>query len=471
MTSTVLDFYKKVLTSFQYRFDEEGLISTMTPTGATTPAKVDGKRLVLPTPEWLNRGFGEDYQPFHPLSESIARRGTSPVLQHMQRNAKAILAHYVLFLAEQLLNVAADRSLHKDLPPDCTDFLKKLSDADQKTTLPLFKKVVQAAVKKNKFITVYLKNGGTYQGKKVNRLAVIRFPIIEALDSEDKDVLGVEVRPKQRKVLSNLFRLVMPFGDSPEEYSAGSNNRVAPYLHAFLQAYLKAATQLNRIISRYAKPMQMPITEFALYQESELEDLAKYHDQIPSLKGNEGGVDESPEDGVSEAASTKPAVQAPVAQVQQAPQVQQAVQQPAPQITVANTPPPAAPAQPMRRHDDKPAGISLSEVLGAVMPQQQQMMQQPMNPYGMPQQQQPWQPVQIFPQAQPVYQQQPANPFAMAVMQAHPQQQQPMMQPQMQPMMQQQMYQQPQMQMQQPMQQGNMFYQQPMQANPAGTLM
>lgn len=348
MITNTLDFSKSVLAAMRYSVDDQGLISTMGPTGKPQPATIDGRRLVLPTPEWLRRGFGEDYVAFHPLSESLSRKGTSPVLQHMQRNARAVLAHYFIYLSQQLLAVAADPGLHKDLPTEAKDYLIKVADADKKL-VQAFDKLVMAAVKKNRLITVYLKNGGTYDGKKVNRLAVIRFPLLELLDGEDNNVLGVELRPKQRKTLSNLLRFIVPFGDSPEEYSAGSNNRVAPYLHAFLHAYLKIGKQFNRIIHRYAKPMALPIKELPLYSEETLSKMSEWVDEIPSQRFNEGGVDETDEEGNAPPPS--------------APAVTQPTQPATTAVTVTNQPAPTP---------SKGEGVSVRDFLNSIRPQQPQ---------------------------------------------------------------------------------------------------
>lgn len=288
-----LGFYNDVLAAMRYSVDDEGLISITTATGTPAPAEVEGKRLVLPTKKWLKSGFGDAFVAFHPLSETMARRGTSPVLQHMQRNARAQLSFTNTFLAQQLLRVAADHELHKELPAtdDCMEFLKKMQKADD-STVKLFDRLVQAASEKKRLITVYLKNGGTYQGKKVNRLAVIRFPLIELLEAGEAKVLGIEVKPKQRETLLTLLRTILPNGGDPEEYSAGSNNRTAPYLHAFLQAYLKVIRQLNKIIGRYGKPMALPVKQFQTYDEELLDHFTEFYDEIPSLEGNEGGVSE-----------------------------------------------------------------------------------------------------------------------------------------------------------------------------------
>ncbi|ARV77234.1 hypothetical protein FDI21_gp063 [Pseudomonas phage Noxifer] len=314
-----LAFYNQALPSMRYGVDKEGLISITTATGQLSPAEVEGKRLVLPTKARLKEGFGDAFQAWHPLSETMARRGTSPVMQHMQRNARAQLSFTYIYLAQQLLRVAADRELHKELPPteDCNEFLNKMQLADDKL-VKIFDRLVQAASEKKRLITLYLKNGGTYAGKKVNRLAVIRFPLIELLETEDNKVLGIEIKPKQRQVLLTLLRTILPNGDDPEQYSAGSNNRVAPYFHAFMTAYRKVIVQLNKIISRYGQPMALPVKAFPMFDEEYLSQFAEIYDEIPSLEGNEGGVHEVEDEApvVAEPAKIEVAKSAPAQGIQ-----------------------------------------------------------------------------------------------------------------------------------------------------------
>lgn len=389
----IIEFYRSVLTSMHYSVDDEGLISTRTPTDTYKAATIEGKRLVLPTQDWLKKGFGEDFQPFHPLSEANSRRGTSEVLEHMRRNARAQLAYVFVTLANELLKVAADPSLHKELPPECNDFLRKLADADKKL-IPILNNLIHAATKKNRLITVYLKNGGTYDGKKVNKHCTIRFPIIEALDGDDNNVLGVEIRPKQRKVLSNLLRLIVPFGDSPEEYSAGSNNRVAPYLHAFLLAYRKIAHQLDIIINRYAKPMDLPIQRFKLYSADSLDKFSEMYDQVPPLKGNQGAVEETEQDGSPVEGKVKSA-DAVFDAMNQPPTPRPVTQEPASGVTVVGGPatsttlPPPSRQTQVQQPVTEPGTISVRELMESMRgPQAAPMgMPQPYTAipqYGMP---------------------------------------------------------------------------------------
>lgn len=414
-----LAFYKEILASMRYSVDDEGLISILSPTGTVVPAEAEGKRLVLPTKARLKEGFGDELQAFHPLSESMARRGTSPVMQHMQRTVRANLGFTFAHLAGKLLEAAVDVSQHKDLPPSANEFLKKMQGADAKL-IPLFNKLIEAAHQKSKLITVYLRNGGTYNGKKVNRLAVIRFPIMELLETEEDKVLGITIKPKQRQILLALLRSILPAGDDPEQYSAGSNNRIAPYLHAFLQAYLKVIVQLNKVINRYAKPMSLPFKPYPLFKEETLKEFAEIFDEIPTLNGNEGHTEEETEEVVEQpTVSTRPqvTVSKPLQVTDPAPLRKQA-------------------AQAKAKVDDDT--VDFDTMRAALMPQpaQFQPQVQPM-PFGQPAQthvQLPWQQPQQPMQAQ--------NPFANVAMsmsgQAQPMQQayQPMGAMPMQPMQQ-----------------------------------
>ncbi len=413
--TTIQDFYKHVLSALRYRVDDEGLISFMAPDGTVIPASVDKRRLVLPTDAWLRKGFTEDLQPFHPLSESIARRAASPVLVHMQRTARAVLAHNFLELATRLLAVAAEPSLHKDLPPACGEYLKKVPHADKKT-LAAFEQLTEKAMAKNQLITLYLKNGGKYDGKKVNRLCVIRFPLMDLLEGDDDAPLGVKLRKKDKQTLHALLHHIMPFGDSPEEYSAGSDSRIAPFFDAFLRAYTKAATQQNKIINRYTKAMDMSLSPLPLDYLEELENLGQFYEKIPALRGNQGGINEEDE--------TTPAPQPQAAPAAR----QQAATAPAR---------PAVETRPATRQEAEASGkatVSIKDFLNSTRPPQPPAYpQQPQQPYGAYQQPagygpygKPQQPNRYaaYPVTdprrpawlggQPQQPQQPANPFAQA---------------------------------------------------------
>lgn len=388
--------YNKMVKPFNYVVDDEGLFSFRNPIGTLVPVKVDGQRMVMLTDKRLRDGLGEDYIGFHPLSENLSRRGTSPVLQHMQRMAKANISFVVDFLGRALLDISVDTALHADLPPDCGEVLQKLADAD-KNTVKLFDKLMNAAAKKNKLVTVFLKAGGVYDGKKVNKMAIIRFPILDELEAGDKEVLGIEIGKKHRKTIIALLRLLVPFGDSPEEYSAGTNSRVAPYLTVLLQAYHKIITQLNRVIHRYAEPLHLPLKAFELYPLSIIDEFPEIYNQIPAMSGNDGSVDEDQDVPVQQPVAApgrvsinpqqtttitaRPMGAAPSLTSAMGNQPQMAVQ---PQR--GNTPAPAAPTTGVKTISarDFLAGFNQPAQQQMVQLNQQQPQQQLYNQYGQP---------------------------------------------------------------------------------------
>lgn len=313
--SQTLACYNNILPAFCIAADDEGRLSQKTPTGTLSPLSIGGQRLVLPTKQWLKKGFGEEHLPFHPLCEVMSREGTSPVIQLLQRQAKAVIAYNMISLVQGLLRVAVDKDTHKDLPIECTDFLKKLSNAD-KATYELLDKLIAAATKKGRLLTVYLKNGGKYDGKKVNRSCIIRFPIMEDLQSDSKDVLGIVIPKKQRPTLVALFKLVLPFGDNAEEYSFGTLTRVAPYFTALLTAYHKVATVLNQTINQYGEALNLPVKPLELFDLDELDSFGKIFNELPAFKGNEGSTKDQPEEA-SETIPSKAEAKKPTAYVAQ----------------------------------------------------------------------------------------------------------------------------------------------------------
>ncbi len=379
--STIQDFYKQVLAALSHRVEEDDLITFITPDGEARPATVEGRRLVLPSKARLKDGFDDELQPFHPIAENIARKGASPVLANMQRVARALIANHFTAIAEHLLMVASEPSLHKDLPPDCSEYLKKVPQADKKC-LQNFQELIKKAIAKNALITLYLKNGGKLQGEKVNRLCVIRFPIMDHLETDDDTVLGVKLRKKDKKTIAALLHYIMPFGDDPEEYSAGSNSKVAPFLDAFLKAYLKIGKQINKLIHRYNKPLNMDMRPLDLHYEESLEHLRDYYDKLPSLRGNEGSLAKGEEEEVEVPSQPQPP-------------------QPAATQPGYGTPPPqpATPPPPPQPQKSSKSGMSIDEFLGRT----RQPQQPPAPPQGYGYNQPPQQPMYNQPPPQPNY--------------------------------------------------------------------
>lgn len=378
MQSRTLTTYKSIADAIRYAYDDEGYLSIIHPTGTKEPIKIQGKRAVFPTDARLKAGITDDFIFWHPLCESIARRGTSPVMQHIQRTVKANLMWALEYLTEELLKVAQDQDQHKSVPPQCSDFLEKLTNVN-KDTYKIFKSLVKGAIKNHRFCSVYLKSDGKYAGKKVTRLCSIRFPILEDLAGPETKLYGVAVNQKQKATLSALFRLVIPNGDDADEYSAGTNNRIAPYFVAFLEAYGKVTTQLNKVIHKYGEPLNLLLKPFPTLPANLVEGFDDYYNEIPKLNGNDGERQTEEEKLQEEQAvaqhNTKPQGQAPAVAGFNSSMPSFNVNTDAP--AVVGTQKVAQPSRTAAPAVNEPAKMSPDDFMNAVRQQQTSQYQQP----------------------------------------------------------------------------------------------
>jgi hypothetical protein len=292
---TIIDFYKdQVLPAFQLFADEEDMISFKEPGGANIPARIDGKRLYLPTRDRLKAGGieGEDYIFFHPIGENLARKGPSPVLKTLQTTAKTLISFYVVTLANSIISAAADVDTQSQLPPECFEYLKDLTQV-KASSVKALDDLMEKALAKNALVTVYLKSGGTLRGTKMNRMCTVRFPIMEALKSDEEEPYGVKLRKRDRKTFINLFEKLLPGGDDLNTYSGGSTERDAPYFEALLRGYGNAMGQINKCIELYGKPMELEIEEIDLGYLDHIDRIKEFKNKIPPQSGNEGTVDQA----------------------------------------------------------------------------------------------------------------------------------------------------------------------------------
>ena len=294
----ILTLYKAILESLNVLPDKDGLLSFHYQ-GQTFPAIVDDKRLTLPTPELLRAGDWTNLQPFHPLSENLLR-GESAVLKKTKAIMNLRLSQVIMDLMKQFVTLGADTSKHAKLSPKAQELLSHIPEVDEKSEQAI-DKIIDASDWEgpNRFMSLYLKRGGTLQGRKYHRLAVVSFPILEQFDNDDHTVFGVKLRKKDFVAFKSLLLYILPDAEDLETYSAASSSLVAPYFDALLHAFANVAEQLNKIVHTHRKQLdnadelQIPLAWL-----NEIDDLAKYRDLIPPLAGNDGdligGSEEAP---------------------------------------------------------------------------------------------------------------------------------------------------------------------------------
>lgn len=333
----LLSLYKSILESLNVQADNLGLLTHRSFDGQTEPVSVtvEGKsrRLVLPSPEMLSSGLSQEVVAFHPLSE-VSNRGESEVFKRLKTLVSLRLTMTLMVLLEDLTELAANKSAHASLPPKLHGLLEAMPNADQKL-LESVQAILAAAVQggKNRLINLYMKRGGTHQGRNWSRLAVVSFPILEELDNPDRKVFGVQLRVKDVPQIKALFDLVLPNSDIAGTYNAASDSMDAPYFEALMLAYAKLGAALNAMIKIGGKHIEDGNElKMDLKWVNELADIAEMRFEIPALDGNKGislkSASQEPE--VETAAAHQPHVAASVPAQQQA----QVAGGPAPQRTL-----------------------------------------------------------------------------------------------------------------------------------------
>lgn len=312
--TTILDCYTDTIESLHGEVDKDGRVHIVRPDGELIPSVIDEKPLYLPIKKVMSTpGIMDSTQVFHPLSESLPRKTISPVMAYLQKQATWVIAYYVTTISRRILETAADPALHAELPPDAGEFLKRLSNANDKTVKKL-EQLIRKASQKNRLVSVYCKSGGKFQGSPVTRMCTIRFPVMDMLETGDTKELKVSFSSnKERETIKQLFHYILPMGDDPEEYSDYSNGKIAPFFEAFLKAYEKVVTQLNKMVARHGDTLGMGLEPIPTKAFKHLDKLPTYFSNslLPTIAGNEGGVQEMQAANRSQPKTDQPSIDNP----------------------------------------------------------------------------------------------------------------------------------------------------------------
>lgn len=294
--SDLLGFYSEILqTVGPFDATGDGLLSYKQ--GDTVlPVTIDKKRLVLPVKAVLQSPDWDKIIGFHPFSEEITQ-SPSPVLNNyklywMLRHTETIKA-----LAVGLAELAHDIPRHKKLPAKLSKYTDKAPDADEKCVDTLNKVLnTISEAPERRLVNIFMKNGG--EGG-VLRSSMISFPILDDLDSDDLTTLaGVKMprKTKDKTVIRAIFEFILGDAEERKQYSAGSADDNAPYLHSLLLANAKLAKRLDNLITLYEKYIpSLSDYKFTLGWTELVEDKDAFNKfantagaAVPPLPGNRG---------------------------------------------------------------------------------------------------------------------------------------------------------------------------------------
>lgn len=326
MSQKLNSIYRSILLFAGMEADQNGYISTVMDTNRDA-AFIDGLRMVLPTSNQLHNFNPKESIVFHPLTENIIR-GESEVITKLKSTINVRLNFAIGMIAQSLINLVASPALHHKLSPEQAELLTSITDADEKSLLNFVSCMMTniKAAPDRVFTNIYLKRGGTYEGKRYSRVGIVTFPFYEKIKAESLE----KIRVKDYETYRQLFEFMLPGLDNPEEYNYGSNSHVAPYLEALMRTAANVASRLNDLVALYSEYIED--SDRLVFDSDWMEDfqdltaLMPEIRKIPVQKGNEGRVASGEVQMETEApAAAAPQVQAPVqyaapAQQQMAPQ-------------------------------------------------------------------------------------------------------------------------------------------------------
>ena len=291
---TLTELYTSILSSAGLVVDNQGFVSTLLP-GSDTPKpfSVDAKRLVLPIPEQLKQTDWSNRIGFHPGLQSLTG-GESRVMEKFRDRMNGYADFMFGMLLSDIAQLGVNEELHKDLTPVQAGYLGPFSDADQKfvklvTDLVATKRVTK---KNYEFIRFSVIKGRSWQGQKRARVAVMHFPLYEALPKDNKPttILGHKLRIVDVKMLRAMYEFLFPGIQEPGHYEIGSDSKIAPSLEALMALYAKFIDVQNAAVG-ILEPVIKTSNALLIVNDwrDDLADFSKYLPEIrkiPLLEGN-----------------------------------------------------------------------------------------------------------------------------------------------------------------------------------------
>lgn len=250
----MLDFYKSILEDANMSVSMDGYVS-VTPIkgGSSLPATISNKRLVLPTQEILMNADKSNVIVFHPLYENIMG-AESEVMTKLRKCYSVKLETVLASIAHRLLEICCTIPEHKRLNPEQSEILSIVGNVNEKF-IGTFTKTITHMVNDDDskpFISLYIKRGGSKDGNRYSRLCVVSFPFYEEIVKEYNELQkeGKKLVP-YKLALKKLFEYILPNIDMDNYYTRGSNDEIAPSVHALMSSVKQLGSRTNEIIELF----------------------------------------------------------------------------------------------------------------------------------------------------------------------------------------------------------------------------
>ena len=302
-----IQLYSGVLNSIGCVIDSQGFISQSIVGSQPIPVDIDGRRLVLPTPEVLSGLDNSKMIAFHPICENITM-GNSPVIEKFRRMVQTSISTRFASLAIDLLSAIVDTPDDRQLTGSILGLAEHIPDANKKT-LTALEKVLQTLNGDDRTVVrIYLKRQAELNGVKYRREAAVHFPLMdEFADNKPSDyVYDVKMSKRDKNTLRILFNILIPNIEKPNAYSVGSNSTVAPSFDALLRVTHKLCGEIGSRAYQYRKNLDIVLYRTDITWGDEDLNLSEYANFIPNLDGNDGTIAANQQGGTTVNVPTQP---------------------------------------------------------------------------------------------------------------------------------------------------------------------
>lgn len=283
----LFDFYDMTLNAFGLDVSENGSLQVAI-ADALVPVVIDKLPLTRVTQALLDASPWDRVVGFHPLCENTFRK-QSPVIKKLRDISILRINSLVIHMLTEFATLAADQTLHDQLPAPLKSILSVLHKADARFCKDV-RKLCSNINSNNlyRFVNLYIQPYGKLGGKEYYRTAIVTFPILDALH-ESTTVFDVAFRREDIKMLRAFIQWVFPDAGEGDVYSRGSKSTTAPTFDALMRAHLTLARHTNRVMTQYKDMfphVRNPIVDTD--DKGALDDLAQFKGLIPVLKFNDG---------------------------------------------------------------------------------------------------------------------------------------------------------------------------------------
>ncbi len=283
---SLIELYKSIQASVGMTSDSQGFVSTVLPGGgAAKPYTIDGKRLVLPLPEQLNQPDWSGRIGFHPFLQKV-KEGESRVVEKFRDRMNSYADFMTGALLVDIAKLAFDDTKHMDLTPTQAKYLGPFKNADGKFVKFLVSMVTAPRVnKKNlEFVRFSLIKGRTWQGKKRSRVAVLHFPLYEALPKDGKGttVLGHKLRITDVRMLLDMYEFLFPGINEKEHWEVASDSLIAASMESLMTLYGRYTDVHNSAVEILADHTDTS-TELLIVNDWR-DDIAKLPEYLPEIR-------------------------------------------------------------------------------------------------------------------------------------------------------------------------------------------